>query len=57
MKPLLMGTNLKMYKTAGQTQAYLSALQTLTQDLRTQAKLFVIPSYPALERAANTVNA
>ncbi len=50
-----MGTNLKMYKTAGQTQAYLSALQTLTQDLRAQTTLFVIPSYPALERATNTV--
>ena len=55
MKPLLMGTNLKMYKTAGQTQAYLSALQALTQDLRAQTTLFVIPSYPALERAANTI--
>ena len=55
MKPLLMGTNLKMYKTAGETQAYLSALQSLTQDLRRDVTLFVIPSYPALERAANTV--
>ena len=55
MKRLLMGTNLKMYKTAGETQAYLSALQTLTQDLRSETTLFVIPSYPALERAAGTV--
>lgn len=55
MKPLLMGTNLKMYKTAAQTQAYLSALQALTQDLRTDVTLFAIPSYPALERATNTV--
>ncbi len=55
MKPLLMGTNLKMYKTAAETQVYLSALQTLTQDLRGEVTLFVIPSYPALERAANTV--
>ncbi len=55
MKPLLMGTNLKMYKTAGETQAYLSDLQSLTEDLREDVKLFVIPSYPALERAANTV--
>lgn len=55
MKPLLMGTNLKMYKTAAQTQDYLAALQTLTQDLRSDVTLFVIPSYPALERATNTV--
>jgi len=55
MKPLLMGTNLKMYKTAAQTQDYLAALQTRTQDLRSDVRLFVIPSYPALERAANTV--
>jgi len=55
MKRLLMGTNLKMYKTAAETQAYLSALQSLTQDLRRDVTLFVIPSYPALERAASTV--
>jgi triosephosphate isomerase len=55
MKPLLMGTNLKMYKTAVQTQAYLSTLQTLTSDLRGAVTLFVIPSYTALERAAETV--
>jgi len=30
-------------------------LQALTQDLRAQTTLFVIPSYPALERAAGTV--
>lgn len=55
MKPLLMGTNLKMYKTAVQTQEYLSALQAATNDVRKDVTLFVIPSYPALERAANTV--
>ncbi len=55
MKPLLIGTNLKMYKTAGETQRYLSALQKKTQDLRGEITLFVIPSHPALERAASTV--
>jgi triosephosphate isomerase len=55
MKKLLMGTNLKMYKTPAQTESYLSALQSLTADLRNDVTLFVIPSYPALERAVNTV--
>lgn len=56
MKRLLMGTNLKMYKTASQTQEYLAALQTLTNDLRENLTLFVIPSYTALERARATVS-
>lgn len=55
MKKLLMGTNLKMYKTPAQTESYLSALQSLTEDLRSDVTLFVIPSYPALDRAVNTV--
>ena len=55
MKKLLMGTNLKMYKTPSQTESYLDALQTLTKDLRSDVTLFVIPSYPSLERAVNTV--
>lgn len=55
MKKLLMGTNLKMYKTPAQTESYLSALQSLTEDLRNDVTLFVIPSYPALDRAMNTV--
>lgn len=55
MKKLLMGTNLKMYKTASQTASYLSALQALTADLRSEVTLFVIPSYTSLERAVNTV--
>lgn len=55
MKKLLMGTNLKMYKTPAQTESYLCALQSLTEDLRSDVTLFVIPSYPALDRAVNTV--
>ncbi|HMM32811.1 MAG TPA: triose-phosphate isomerase, partial [Clostridia bacterium] len=55
MKKLLMGTNLKMYKTPAQTESYLCALQSLTEDLRNDVTLFVIPSYPAFDRAVNTV--
>lgn len=55
MKKLLMGTNLKMYKTASQTEDYLQRLQALTADLRDQVTLFVIPSYTSLDRAVNTV--
>jgi triosephosphate isomerase len=55
MKKLLMGTNLKMYKTPLQTEDYLKSLQALTKDLLRDVTLFVIPSYPSLERAVNTV--
>jgi len=56
MKKLLMGTNLKMYKTPSQTEDYLRELQALTKDLQSDVTLFVIPSYPALERAVNTIH-
>jgi len=56
-RPLLMGSNLKMFKTAEQTRAYLEALQNLTADIpRTEVQLFIIPSYIALPAALQQVD-
>lgn len=53
---LYLGTNTKMYKTAAQTEEFLTALDTLTKEMdREQLKLFVIPSFTALERARRCV--
>lgn len=51
MKKLFLGTNLKMYKTAQQTEDYLKSLINISKD-SDDAVLFVIPSYTALERAS-----
>ena len=57
MEKIFFGSNLKMYKTAGETAAYLKRLQELTSDLdRERVQLFILPSYTALERAAKTVD-
>lgn len=56
-RPLLMGSNLKMYKTAGQTKEYLAALQELTADIpRTELQLFIIPSFTSLPAAVEQVD-
>ena len=47
-----LGTNTKMYKTIQETEDYLSALVSLTEDLdRNDMELFVIPSYTTLYHA------
>jgi len=57
MKTLYMGTNLKMYKTIAQTVAYLEELQERTRNIpREELRLFVIPSYAALESATKGVS-
>lgn len=49
---LYLGTNTKMYKTIADTELFLRQLHSLTCDLAdSPLKLFVIPSYTALERA------
>lgn len=57
MKPLYMGTNLKMYKNNKETVAFLRELQALTLDIdRRELELFVIPSYTALQQASACVD-
>ncbi|MGE5614842.1 MAG: triose-phosphate isomerase [Bacillota bacterium] len=54
---LFIGTNLKMYKNAGDTEEYLKKLEDLTRDIdRRDIELFVIPTFTSLERAANCVS-
>lgn len=49
---LLLGTNLKMYKTSRETAAYLTDLMRLTEDIsRERVEIFVIPSYTSLPEA------
>lgn len=48
MRKLLLGTNLKMYKTATQTLQYLSDLSSRIIDLRDKVDFFVIPSFTSL---------
>ena len=57
MHKLYMGTNLKMYKTIGQTVEFLKGLEARTKHLsREELCLFVIPSYAALESATKSVS-
>lgn len=57
MKTLYIGSNLKMYKTVAQTQAFLARLAELTADIdRRNTKIFIVPSYTALDRAKQTVS-
>lgn len=56
MKKLYFGSNLKMYKTAAQTQEYLQQLANLTAERdREKTELFIIPSYTSLPDAVKTV--
>lgn len=53
---IYLGTNTKMYKTTGQTVAFLKRLHELTKDIpREKMELFVIPSYTTLAAARESV--
>lgn len=57
MKKFYFGSNLKMYKTVRETVEYLTRLSSLTEGLdRTKSELFIIPSYTALSKAAETID-
>ena len=57
MKKVYFGSNLKMYKTAEETAAYLKELSKLTKDIsREEVELFIIPSYIALGHAVAAVD-
>lgn len=56
-KKLYFGSNLKMYKTTQETVLYLRRLTELTRDIsREQMELFILPSFTALEKSAETVD-
>ena len=55
-RKLLIGTNLKMYKTIRETASYLEDLDRLTGDIADDLLLFVIPSYTALATASDSVH-
>lgn len=56
-KKFYFGSNLKMYKTIGQTVDYLQKLVSNTKDIsREEMELFIIPSYTALESATKNVD-
>ena len=56
-KKLYFGTNLKMYKNAKETAAYLESLVDHLKDInREEIELFVIPSYTSLEAAVSCVD-
>ena len=56
MKKIYFGSNLKMYKTAADTVAYVKELFRLTEKLdRSQIGLFIIPSYTALMAVSDAV--
>jgi triosephosphate isomerase len=55
-KKIYLGTNTKMYKTTGQTVAFLKRLNELTEEIsRDRMELFVIPSYTTLSAARKSV--
>lgn len=56
-KKMLLGTNLKMYKTAGETEDYLKALSEKMAELMTEADFFVIPSFTSLPAAIKATKA
>jgi len=57
MDTVYIGSNLKMYKTVSQTQQFLARLFELTADIdRKKVKIFIVPSYTALDRAKQTVS-
>lgn len=50
MKHYYFGTNMKMYKTSNDTQAFLTELKKLLMNFQSEdLTLFVIPSFPSLE--------
>ncbi|MCI1965041.1 MAG: triose-phosphate isomerase [Oscillospiraceae bacterium] len=55
-KKIYLGTNTKMYKTTGETVAFLKRLNQLTKEIsRDKMQLFVIPSYMTLAAARESV--
>lgn len=55
-KKLYFGSNLKMYKTVGETVSYLQELEAYTRDIsREEIELFIIPSYTSLDRSIQSV--
>lgn len=55
MKKILLGTNLKMYKTPHETGAYISELSELVYRLTSDADFFVIPSFVCLPAAKDAL--
>lgn len=58
-RKIYFGSNLKMYKTVAQTEAYLTELSACTKKLREenpQMELFILPSYTALEAASKCID-
>lgn len=56
MNRIYIGTNTKMYQTPGQAAAFLAELTALTSDIpQEDLTLFVIPSFPSLERSYEAV--
>lgn len=56
-KKFYFGSNLKMYKTIGQTVDYLQKLVSNTKDIsRDEMELFIIPSYTTLESATKNID-
>ena len=51
MKKIYLGTNTKMFKTPSEAAEHISRLAELTEDLRDQMHLFVIPSFTSLPAA------
>lgn len=57
MKKFYFGSNLKMYKTVGETVDYLMKLSALTESIdRSKLELFIIPSYTTLAKAAEVTD-
>ena len=51
-KKLYFGSNFKMYKNIKDTEEYLQAITTATEDIdRNEVQFFFIPSYTSLESA------
>ena len=58
-KKIYFGSNLKMYKTVQETTQYLKELQKYTENIRQtyqNVKLFILPSYTALQAASNAID-
>ena len=54
-KKLYFGSNFKMYKNIIDTEEYLQAITTATEDIdRNEVQFFFIPSYTSLESASHS---
>ncbi len=52
---LYIGTNTKMFQTAGEAEAYIRRMDELIGDIRDRLEFFFIPSYTSLERVVRAV--